>query len=252
MLSVQLARLRRFRAMPPSDRHAILRRKKDLALSVVLLGWCGDLLNRANQFAYLSYVPDSIREYHAIPGFRGIVTRWSRGNSRRNAGDVPRLLALLHNSEQLLNENVPGDFAELGVHKGHSAQVLADVLSRVQPQRKLYLFDTFTGFDERDLAGVDASVPQIYGDTSLNAVRSRVGHDDLCAYYSGYFPDSAAEIDSTARFALVHLDCDLHEPTAAALEFFYPRLNPGGLVLIHDYSSGHWPGVATAIFRRTC
>ena len=50
-----------------------------------------------------------------------------------------------------------------------------------------------------------------------------------------------------ARFALVHLDCDLYAPTRAAMEFFYPRLTRGGLLVVHDYASGHWPGVVRAV-----
>jgi hypothetical protein len=33
----------------------------------------------------------------------------------------------------------------------------------------------------------------------------------------------------------------------AALECFYPRVSPGGILLLHDYSSGHWPGVRQAV-----
>ena len=36
-------------------------------------------------------------------------------------------------------------------------------------------------------------------------------------------------------FALVHLDCDLYAPMRAGLEFFYPKLVPGGFMIIHDY-----------------
>jgi hypothetical protein len=235
--------------MSPAERREALRRRKDHSLSVVLLGWCGAQLNRANRFAYLSYVPDAIREYGAVPGFRDIVSRWTRGNERRNAGDLVRLLFLLYNGQQVVSEGVAGDFAELGVHMGHSAAVLADLLAqkRSGTSRKLYLFDTFSGFDSRDLEGVDVGVAPIYGDTSLDAVRQLVRNEDLCIYCPGYFPDTASAVDHDTSFAFVHLDCDLYEPTAAALRFFYPRLSPGATVVIHDYSSGHWPGVTQAV-----
>ncbi len=38
------------------------------------------------------------------------------------------------------------------------------------------------------------------------------------------------------RFSFVHLDVDLYESTLAGLEYFYPRLIPGGVILSHDYS----------------
>ena len=49
------------------------------------------------------------------------------------------------------------------------------------------------------------------------------------------------------KFAFVNLDCDLHKPMLAGLEFFYPRLSKGGMIFLHDYSSGYWEGCKQAI-----
>ena len=38
------------------------------------------------------------------------------------------------------------------------------------------------------------------------------------------------------RFSFVHLDVDLKAGTRACLDFFYPRMLPGGVILSHDYS----------------
>lgn len=216
-------------------------------IETVLMGKLGSRLNRSNRFAYLSYFPDSIRQYKALPGFRAALLDWCTGNARNNAGDVPRLVFLLQNARQVMAENVAGHFAELGVHKGHSAKLLAEVLAQHGAERHIYLFDTFEGFDVRDLRGVDATVPRLFGDTSLETVREMVGHPELCKFYPGYFPKSAESIPTQAAFAFVHLDCDLYQPMAAALAFFYPRLSKGAVLMIHDYSSGHWPGVADAV-----
>lgn len=53
-------------------------------------------------------------------------------------------------------------------------------------------------------------------------------------------------IPEGTAFAMVHLDCDLYLPTKAALEFFYPKMVRGGLLILHDYDSGCWPGVTLA------
>jgi len=67
-------------------------------------------------------------------------------------------------------------------------------------------------------------------------------------YCKGRFPETATAVPSDETFAFVHLDCDLELPIAAGLEFFYPRLAPGGMMVIHDYESGgHWPGVRKAV-----
>jgi O-methyltransferase len=57
------------------------------------------------------------------------------------------------------------------------------------------------------------------------------------------FPQSAPDIDGV-RFNLVDLDGDLYAGTLAGLEFFYPRMVPGGIIIAHDYST--LPGVARA------
>lgn len=61
----------------------------------------------------------------------------------------------------------------------------------------------------------------------------------------GWIPDSLAGYEKLEpRF--VHLDLDLYAPTKAALEFFWPRLVPGGVLLFHDYGCSLFPGVKKA------
>ena len=62
----------------------------------------------------------------------------------------------------------------------------------------------------------------------------------------GLFPATAAGLEDE-RFALVSLDADLEESTLAGLRFFYPRLLPGGFLLLHDWASPRLPGVARAL-----
>jgi hypothetical protein len=238
---------RRFAAMTVAERRAAVRRRVNVVLGSVVLGGVGRWFNAANRFAYLSYFPDAIYEYGALPELGTLLRSWTYKNARRNGGDIARLLLLVQNSRRVLQEGVPGDFAELGVHKGNSAKILLDALIMHDRQRSLYLFDTFGGFDQRDLRGVDEHVLPIYGDTSVAAVRRFVAGEEICKYRPGYFPDSLVEGDLDAIFALVHLDCDLYEPTRASLVYFYPRLSMGALVILHDYASGHWPGVPRAV-----
>jgi len=61
--------------------------------------------------------------------------------------------------------------------------------------------------------------------------------------HPGEFPASAIGMEDV-QFGFVHLDADLYASTLASLEFFYPRMAPGGIILTHDYST--LPGVAQA------
>ena len=53
-------------------------------------------------------------------------------------------------------------------------------------------------------------------------------------FHPGIFP-APAEALKSEWFSFVHLDMDLYEGTLGALRFFWPRMNPGGILLCHDY-----------------
>jgi len=167
---------------------------------------------------------------------------WIAGGEANNLFDMARLYALVYNIRQLLKDNIPGHFAELGVYQGHSAKLL----STMKGDRRLYLFDTFDGFRPDDLVGVDAKQNMGFKNTSLGRVRNFVGAERVI-YVPGWFPQSVTAEASEATYALVHIDCDLHAPAKAALEFFYPRVSAGGYIILHDYGSGYWPGIEKAV-----
>src|SRR5207302_4088620 len=77
-------------------------------------------------------------------------------------------------------------------------------------------------------------------------VKGLVGEANV-VYLPGCFPETAVAIPGTARFSLVHIDCDLYNPCHAALEYFYPRLVSGAFMVIHDYSSLYWDGIEKAV-----
>jgi hypothetical protein len=193
---------------------------------------------------YVAYRPDSDVDFDTFPELHALSEKWVRKNTFNNAGDLPRLYALSMNIKQVLTEGVPGDVAELGVYRGNSAAVLAHYAR--QHNRAVFLFDTFQGFDTGDFIGVDANKIHEFADTSLDLVREVVG-DESVTYVKGYFPGSITETVEKRRFAIAHVDCDLYEPMKAALEFFYPRLSMGGLMIIHDYANPCWEGPKQAV-----
>jgi hypothetical protein len=146
--------------------------------------------------------------------------------------------------DQPKKEALIGDVAELGVYKGHTAALLASIARRLGTTA--YLLDTFEGFHADDLIGIDANKDPEFADTSLDAVRTFVGEDNV-RYVKGRFPGSASQMSEDARFCVVHIDCDLYEPISAGLQYFYPRLIPGGFLIVHDYSSLCWDGAERAV-----
>jgi len=199
---------------------------------------------QANERMYIAYRPDSDVFSKLHPEITQLSEKWIKSNVTNNAGDLPRLYALIFNIKQVLDENVMGDMAELGVYRGNSAAFLA-YYARIY-RRSVFLFDTFEGFDRRDLVGADQSKAIEFVDTSLDHVRDLVGDKDV-RFVQGRFPQSIPPDIYASRFCLAHIDCDLYEPAKAGLEFFYPRLSPGGLLIVHDYANSHWGGIKRAV-----
>jgi O-methyltransferase len=162
----------------------------------------------------------------------------------------------------VVSNGLSGAIVECGVWKGGSMMAVAKtLLSLGKTDVDLFLFDTFEGMSEpteKDihwsgetakaqlareeketsltwaLAGLDAvqqamaSIP--YPPSRIHFVKGRV-EDTL--------PDQAPP-----QIALLRLDTDWYESTRHELIHLYPRLVPGGVLIIDDY--GWWRGAAEA------
>lgn len=149
-------------------------------------------------------------------------------------------------AEQINRLGIPGSIAELGVYQGEQAALL----NRLFPSRALLLFDTFQGFFEKDLSaeqnsGFSNAVLGDFQDTSTKLVLAKMETRENVIIHQGFFPDTAKGVDD--NFAFVSLDVDLHDPTLAGLEFFYPRLSKGGFIFVHDYNNRRYMGVRKAV-----
>lgn len=135
-----------------------------------------------------------------------------------------------------LAHTLPGDIAEVGVYKGDTAKMLAEIFKDTDKQ--IELFDTFSGLPGE----VSPLRPQTdFSDTSPEEVREYLKEYRQISFYKGYFPDSAENKDST--YCLVHLDADIAETIKVGLEYFYPKMTPMGIIVIDDYKSKIWPEV---------
>jgi hypothetical protein len=204
------------------------------------------VVNRSGHFL-LQAMPLSVR--HGGLDFAQLRCDWNAGDPKGNDRDLIRMLFLAASISSLQQAGVPGAFAELGVWRGNSAKIIA----RLAPDRRFYLLDTFGGFAADDvatdagMASAKAETMRHFADTSVGQVRRLLGPSPLHRFIVGRFPETSAQIPAGERFAFVHLDCDLYSPVRAGLDFFYPRLSPGGLMVVHDYASGRWPGVKQAL-----
>ncbi len=125
---------------------------------------------------------------------------------------------------------LPGAMAEVGVYQGCSAKLI----SLASGGRRLHLFDTFDGLPEPEAAECGHLRARQYR-SGLGAVRAFLADAPEVVFHPGCFPGTAVAV-ADERFSFVHLDVDLKSSTRACLDFFYPRMVPGGIIMTHDYS----------------
>jgi O-methyltransferase len=171
-----------------------------------------------------------------------------------------RLDALQRCIEDVLKENVPGDFIETGVWRGGSAILMRAVLGvRNVRDRIVWCADSFEGNPvPRETNRKVAHDPDLsnwsYLSVSLDQVKSNFARfnllDDQVRFLKGWFCDTLPSAP-IHRLALLRLDGDLYESTKDALNNLYDKVSSGGYVIIDDYNT--WEGCRIAVdeFRET-
>jgi O-methyltransferase len=170
---------------------------------------------------------------------------------------LPRFYNLLHLFRQI--EPLSGFIAECGCWRGLSSLMLLSELRRLDPQYRgaeYLICDSFSGLSEPSNLDVirhpDAlKTGETYGvsgdfSCSQEVVQENLSEFPEVTYQPGWIPESLQSLpERTYRF--VHVDLDLHEPTAGAVEYFYPRLIAGGMLVCDDYGTIAWPGARRAV-----
>ena len=176
---------------------------------------------------------------------------WSDNFSKRG-----RYYSLYQNAVSTLDRNMgKGDVAECGVWQGHSAHMIASILKKKGFNDKFFIFDSFQGLSEITSQDINELSPlsekQIEEQRSMlsaseELVRSNLAEFDFMEFYAGWIPTRFKEV-ADHKFILVHLDVDLYQPFRDSIEFFYPRLVEGGVIVFDDYGLTQFPGAKTAV-----
>ena len=151
---------------------------------------------------------------------------------------------------------LPGDVAECGVWQGSTLIPIGLFMRRRSPAKRLLGFDSFQGLNDtvsRDVAlGGDEDPRKRVGgfsNTSFEAVDLRVrqfGLPGAVTLVRGYFQETLPRY-TDGQFCFVHLDCVIYESYRQCLEFFYPRMASGGIILLDEYRDPPWPGCTQAV-----
>lgn len=146
-----------------------------------------------------------------------------------------------------LVKNKCGCVAEAGVFTGEFAKEI----NKNFPNNKCFLFDTFSGFDAKDIAleniKTDSMKVGYYSVSSVDIVIDKLPYKENVKIFKGYFPETVTEEVRNSQYIFVNLDMDLYNPTLEGLNLFYSRLIDGGVILIHDYFSDAFPNVKKAV-----
>jgi hypothetical protein len=179
---------------------------------------------------------------------------------------LKRFLAHYHLFEKTLD--IPGDIAEFGVFRGQGLMTWANFLEArcVGDRTKtVYGFDNWTGFNEiakEDGENYDQTQKEIGGfspEKYFDELESAIKVFDKDRFISwkprvklvvGNIETKVSEFLQEfpgIRFSLLHFDCDLYNPTKAALEAVWDRVSRGGILLFDEYGIRDWPGETQAV-----
>jgi hypothetical protein len=151
--------------------------------------------------------------------------------------------------------DVEGDVVECGVFRGGTLVPMAVHLRQRAPRKRLLGFDSFAGFDDAILLDIGMDAPPepykrvgAWSHTSSSQVLAKLRRfrADKVSLVPGYFRDSLPRF-AQRSFSFVHLDIGIYQAYKECLEFFYPRMNPGGIILVNDYNDPPWPGCNKAV-----
>jgi hypothetical protein len=170
--------------------------------------------------------------------------------------------AMLQACRHVARAAIPGAVVECGVWRGGAMMLAAKALAGAP--RDLFLFDTFAGMtkptehDTQD--GGSPAMPVWEGSrrdgvvdwcyASIEDVRANLSSTgypmDRVRLVKGPVEETLLDAKNLPReIALLRLDTDFYESTAAELEILYPRLSRNGVLIVDDY--GHWSGSRKAV-----
>jgi len=166
------------------------------------------------------------------------------------AANINILLAMIDRTISIV-----GDVAECGVFRGATLVPMAVHLMQRGCGKRLIGFDSFEGYDNSILLDISMDAPDepckrvgAFRNTSSAVVLGKLRRfrADNVTLIPGYFHDSLPRC-ADHRFSLVHLDLGIYQAYKECLEFFYPRMSFGGVILANDYNKPPWPGCNRAV-----
>ncbi|MFM9872465.1 MAG: TylF/MycF/NovP-related O-methyltransferase [Fimbriimonadaceae bacterium] len=134
-----------------------------------------------------------------------------------------------------------GDFVECGVNRGFMSSAIMSDLEWEKLGKTFWLLDTFQGLDEKYVTEAEKKAGLMkhnlgdYYVRGVESVQRNFAEWPSAKIVVGTVPETLSEVTSE-KIAFLHLDMNCMEPEVAALEHFWPKLVPGGMVLMDDFA----------------
>jgi O-methyltransferase len=154
-------------------------------------------------------------------------------------------------AEAVLQQNIAGDFVELGCYEGATSLFLQRLLVAHDDTRKLHVYDSFAGLPAKtteDESPIGLSfVPGELRASKRTLIRHfKHAHLPLPIIHKAWFDELRAQ-DMPRRIALAFLDGDFYASITASLALVWPHLTRGAMVIVDDYQSEALPGAKRAV-----
>jgi len=143
--------------------------------------------------------------------------------------------------------DVPGTVVECGVCKGASLMRFLSfnqILTSEQP-KKIFAFDIFGEFpettfeaDQKFVRGWKKAVGKSISEKQLCTFLKHKGAEEHVELIAGDITKTVPaflEDHPDFQISFLNVDTDIYEPAVTILEHFYPRVAPGGIVLLDNY-----------------
>lgn len=137
--------------------------------------------------------------------------------------------------------HISGNFVECGTYDAKAVTLILNLEDLKGHRRKFLLFDTFSGIPSKGLTEreINLKFEGMYSDVTLEEVKEKLkDYLDVIEFHVGIIPDTFKNL-KLEPVAFLHLDLNAAMPTKRALDFFYPALQPGGVIIFDDYG---WEG----------
>lgn len=176
---------------------------------------------------------------------------------------IERMYSLYNATHYIFENKIEGDLVECGVWKGGACMLMGIMMKEYESNRKIWMYDTFTGMTKPNDEEFDVSINKKCGElyaknknwcrsefkelmSNMKSAIGEVGLDNNLVVLEG---DVCTDLDTDENLpkeiSLLRLDTDFYKSTRKELEILYPKLVSGGVLIVDDY--GQFSGAKKAV-----